>query len=85
LLVAVPLPAAVGIQLTGLLSPGLNQILFLVGVVAFGVGAVLILTEDEEGWREANEDDSPPWWPAFERDLQQWEREQERRRRLVRT
>jgi hypothetical protein len=85
LLVAVPLPAAVVIQLAGLLSPGLNQALFLFGAAAFGVGAFLILAENDEGWREAAEDDTPPWWPAFERELQHWEREQERRRRLVRT
>jgi hypothetical protein len=81
LLVAVPLPLAVGVQLTGLVSQGLAQIFFVLGVVAFGVGAVLILTEDEEGWRDGEEDESPPWWPAFERELREWERG----RRLVRT
>ena len=85
LLVAVPLPAAVGIHLAGLLSATGDQVLFLIGALAFGTGAVLVLTGDEEDWRDDEVDETPPWWPAFERDLRHWEVEQTRRRRLVRS
>lgn len=80
-LVAGPLPAAVCLHLAGILSPNVDQIAFLASVVAFAVGAALLLgaAEDEEDWREGS-DDSPPWWPEFERELRDYERN-----RLVRT
>jgi MFS family permease len=80
-LVAGPLPAAVCLHLAGILSPSVDQIAFLAGVVAFAAGAALLLgaAEDDEDWRDEG-DDSPPWWPDFERELRDYERD-----RLVRT
>jgi hypothetical protein len=74
-LVAVPLPAAVCLHLAGVFSPNVDQLAFLGSVVAFAVGAALLLgeTDDEEDWREGG-DDSPPWWPEFERELRDYER-----------
>ena len=63
---AVPLPLAV------VLHPG--QAAFLASVAAFAVGAALILGDEEEGWnRDDIADETPPWWPAFERDLREYE------------
>jgi hypothetical protein len=71
------------LHLAGVLSPNVDQILFLGSVVAFAAGAALLLgaanDEEDEDWREGN-DDSPPWWPEFERELRDYERD-----RLVRT
>jgi hypothetical protein len=72
LLVAVPLPLAV------ILHP--DQAAFLASVAAFAVGAALILGDEEQDWtRDAEADDTPPWWPAFERELREYERESSRR------
>jgi uncharacterized membrane protein len=76
-LVAGPLPLVVGLHLAGVLSPNVDQIAFLGSVVAFAVGAALLLgtAEDEdEDWRDSG-DDSPPWWPEFERELRDYERD----------
>ena len=83
ILVAVPLPIAVGVHMVGGLSTAADQALFLASAAAFAVGAVLILGDEEEDWRGTDGDESPPWWPAFERELRTWELE--RRRRPVRT
>ena len=78
LLVAVPLPLAV------VLHPG--QAAFLASVVAFAVGAALILGDEKPDWnREDEVDDTPPWWPAFERDLREYEREATRSREPLRS
>lgn len=69
ILVALPLPLAVALQLTGQLSAADAQPAFLAGLAAFAVGAFLILAtadDDDEDWSEAD-DRSPPWWPDFER------------------
>jgi hypothetical protein len=67
LLVAVPLPLAVVLRL--------GQVAFLAGVVAFAVGAAIVLgMREDDGWSEERDDDSPPWWPAFERELREYER-----------
>lgn len=79
-LVAVPLPLAVAVHLIGGLSTTADQALFLGGVVAFAVGAVMILTDEEEDWRSTGGDESPPWWPAFEREFRTWELEGSRRK-----
>jgi hypothetical protein len=77
-LVAGPLPAAVCLHLVGVLSPNTDQIVFLASVLAFAVGAALLLgtadDDEEEDWREGS-DDSPPWWPDFERQLRDYERD----------
>ena len=66
LLVAVPLPLAV------VLHPG--QAAFLASVVAFAVGAALVLGDEKQDWnREDEVDETPPWWPAFERELREYE------------
>jgi hypothetical protein len=72
-LVAVPLPLAVVLHVT--LSPptGIDQAAFLTGIAAFALGALLLLGRDEEYWREEPDGDATPWWPAFERDLHEYE------------
>ena len=78
LLVAVPLPLAV------ILHP--DQAAFLASVAAFAVGAALILGDEEQDWNRENEvDDTPPWWPAFERDLREYERDATRDREPMRS
>jgi hypothetical protein len=79
LLVAVPLPLAV------VLHPG--QVPFLASVVAFAVGAALILGDEEQDWNrgDVDEDETPPWWPAFERDLREYERDATRRTEPLRS
>lgn len=81
LLVAVPLPAAVALHLARIFPTTTDQFMFLAGVMAFAVGAALLLGsgDDEEDWRRDG-DDSPPWWPDFEREF----RDYERRNRLIR-
>ena len=43
----------------------------MLGVLAFGAGAFLILPWDGEDDRrgELRDPDPAPWWPAFERDF----------------
>jgi hypothetical protein len=65
LLVALPLPLAVVLRL--------GQPAFLAGVVAFAVGAAIVLGTQEDGWSEQADDDPPPWWPAFERQFREYE------------
>jgi hypothetical protein len=76
LLVAVPLPTAVALHLAGVLEQNADQFVFLGGVIAFAAGAALLLgaEDDEEDWR-LGDDDSPPWWPDFERELREYERD----------
>jgi hypothetical protein len=81
LLVDVPLPAAVALHLVLALPRATDQVMFLFGVAAFAVGAALLLgADDEDDWSQDG-DESPPWWPDFERQLRDYERE----RRLIRT
>lgn len=83
-LVAGPLPAAVMLHLLLPLPTGVDQAAFLAGVAAFAIGAALVLGREEDDWREPAEAPSPPWWPAFERDLHDYERERSRRERVPR-
>jgi hypothetical protein len=76
LLVVVPLPLAVVLQL--------DQVAFLAGVAAFAVGAALILGDDEQDWGREAEADTPPWWPAFERELREYELQQRQRPKALR-
>lgn len=87
ILVAVPLPFAVGIHLKGGIPQVVDQSIFLLGVVAFAVGAALILTaDDDDDFRRENGDDSPPWWPEFEREFHEYARRSSSHRgRLIRT
>jgi hypothetical protein len=84
LLVAGPLPAAVAAHAILQMPEGLDEALFLAGVAAFAVGAALVLSGDEEDWRQEQDEVSPPWWPAFERDLREYELESWRRRVISR-
>jgi hypothetical protein len=77
-LVAGPLPVAVMLHLLLPLPPSVDQAAFLAGVAAFAVGAALILGRGEDDWSEPAEEPSPPWWPAFERDLRDYDRERSR-------
>ncbi|HEX6663505.1 MAG TPA: hypothetical protein VF025_07490 [Gaiellaceae bacterium] len=81
-LVAVPLPLAVALHLTLRLPGTADQAAFLAGVAAFALGAALVLRADEgDDWGEEHEDDSPPWWPAFEREFRVYARTSPPRRR----
>jgi hypothetical protein len=66
------------------LPTALDQGLFVAGVVAFAIGAIIVLGSREDGWSEERDEESPPWWPAFERDLRDYELEQRRRPEVVR-
>jgi hypothetical protein len=81
LLVAVPLPCVVGCRLLLPSSPFGGQGAFACGVLAFAVGAVLVLSggDDQDPGREL-EPGPAPWWPDFEREFRTYVREQSRRR-----
>ena len=69
-LVAGPLPLAVALHAAGRLPPTADQVVFLSAVAAFAVGAALVLSvDDDEDQRGDADDDSPPWWPEFEREF----------------
>ncbi len=70
MLVAVPLPLALVLHLFLELPALVDQAALVLGVVAFGAGAFLILPwDDEERWEHPRDPDPAPWWPAFERDF----------------
>jgi hypothetical protein len=73
-LIVVPLPLAVALHL--FLWPGsaLDRIAFVLGVVAFGAGALLVLPADDEGEQpELLDGPGPaPWWPDFEREFREY-------------
>ena len=79
-LVAVPLPLTVALHLLLPLPVLLGQAAFVGGVVAFAVGAVLVLRADDRGDQSPSSDDlePPPWWPEFERDFRAYARERPR-------
>lgn len=84
MLVAVPLPLVVVLHVAGVLPRTTDQALFITGVVAFAVGSALVLgSRDDDDWREAV-DDSPPWWPEFEREFDDYARRNSPRRSLTR-
>jgi hypothetical protein len=65
------LPLALLLHLLVQLPAVVDQSAFVLGVVAFGAGAFLILPwdgEDERGERPRDPDPAP-WWPEFERDF----------------
>jgi hypothetical protein len=68
-LVAVPLPLAVALHLFLWPDSALDRIAFVLGVIAFGAGALLVLPGKDEGEEpELPDDHDPaPWWPDFER------------------
>jgi hypothetical protein len=78
-LVAIPLPFAVALHVLRALPQASDQALFVTGIVAFAIGSALLLgTKDDDDWREGV-DDSPPWWPEFEREFQEYARRSPRR------
>jgi hypothetical protein len=78
-LVCIPLPSAVVLHVLRVVAPATDQTLFVGGVVCFAVGAALLLgSKDDEDWRHAS-DDSPPWWPEFEREFDAYSRARDRR------
>jgi hypothetical protein len=81
-LVAVPLPLAVALHVFLRPPSALDQIAFIVGIVAFAAGAILVLAyEDEDERSDSLEDPDPaPWWPEFEREFRAYARRSERRR-----
>ena len=83
-LVAGPLPLAVALHAAGRLPPTADQVVFLSAVAAFAIGAALVLSvDDEEDQRGDAEDDSPPWWPEFEREFRAYARRPTARRRTI--
>jgi hypothetical protein len=75
-LIAVPLPLAVALHLFVWPASALDRITFVLGVVAFGAGALLVLPgDDEDEELELPDDPDPaPWWPDFEREFRQYAR-----------
>jgi hypothetical protein len=76
-LIVVPLPLAIALHLFVWPASALDRIAFVVGVVAFGVGALLVLPSDDEDEQQDDRTDDPdpaPWWPDFERDFRAYAR-----------
>ena len=83
LLIALPLPLAVAIEAFASPPRVLADAAFVAGLAAFAVGAFLVLSrEDEDDLRGDPDPDSPPWWPAFERDFRAYARRSTRPRVL---
>ena len=83
LLIAVPLPLAVGIEVFALPPPLFAQATFVAGVAAFAAGALLVLSsDDEDDLRDGTDPETPPWWPEFERDFDEYVRQTSRPRVL---
>jgi hypothetical protein len=81
LLVAMPLPLVVSIRLALPSAPLGGQTAFVAAVVAFAVGALLVLRSDsdtEDDVIETSPDPAP--WPDFERQFRAYARTQPRRR-----
>jgi hypothetical protein len=75
-LIAVPLPLAVALHLFVWPGSALDRITFVLGVVAFGAGALLVLSGDDEDEPELPDDPDPaPWWPDFEREFREYAQE----------
>ena len=83
-LVAGPLPLAVALHAAGRLPPTADQVVFLSAVAAFAIGAAIVLSVDEEEDQRGDaDDDSPPWWPEFEREFRAYARRPPARRRTI--
>jgi hypothetical protein len=79
LLIALPLPLAVGLEAFASPPRMLADAAFVAGLVAFAVGVLLVLTPDDGDGREDDVDpESPPWWPEFERDFRAYARRSSR-------
>jgi hypothetical protein len=83
LLIAVPLPLAVGVEVLAPQPPVLAQTTFVVGIAAFAVGALLVLSnDDEDELRGSADPENPPWWSDFEREFRAYARKGSRPRVL---
>jgi hypothetical protein len=83
LLIALPLPLAVGIETFASPPRVFADAAFVAGLTAFAVGALLVLSGDEEDDRRPDAvPESPPWWPDFERDFRTYARRSSRPRAL---
>jgi hypothetical protein len=82
LLVAVPLPFVVAFRVALPSSPLGAQGAFACGVLAFAVGALLVLSGwgDDQDPRSELDTDPTPWWPDFEREFRAYVRERSRPR-----
>jgi hypothetical protein len=80
LLVAVPLPVIVGSRVIVPSSPLGGEAAFVCGILAFAVGAALVLSgrgETDEAPGEPNLGPRP-WWPDFEREFRAYARRNSR-------
>ena len=84
LLIALPLPLAVVIEVFGPpLPPGLAETAFVAGVAAFATGSLLVLRRDDGDDSSGTADpETPPWWPEFEREFRSYARRSSRPRVL---
>ncbi|HET7760442.1 MAG TPA: hypothetical protein VFK62_11000 [Gaiellaceae bacterium] len=83
LLIALPLPLAVGVETFASPPRVLADAGFVAGVAAFALGALLVLSRDDGDGREGDVDpESPPWWPDFEREFRSYARRSSRPRVL---
>jgi hypothetical protein len=75
-LIAVPLPLAVALHLFVWPASALDRIAFVVGVIAFIAGALIVLPGDDNGEQPKlpNDPDPAPWWPDFEREFRAYAR-----------
>jgi hypothetical protein len=81
LLIAVPLPLVVASRLAVPSSPVGGQTAFVCGVLAFAVGAVLVMSSRDDKDDSGEPDGGPePWWPDFEREFRAYARRQSRPR-----
>jgi hypothetical protein len=75
LLVAVPLPIVVGFRLLLPGKPAGDEGAFILAIVAFAVGTLLLLARDDEDDRDGEMGGDPaPWWPEFEREFRAYAR-----------
>jgi hypothetical protein len=83
LLIALPLPLAVGIEVFAAPPPLFGETAFVAGVAAFAAGALLVLSADDGDDQRGDPDpDGPPWWPDFERAFRAYARRSSRPRVL---
>jgi hypothetical protein len=83
LLIALPLPLAVVMEVLAPLPPLLAETTFVAGVAAFAAGSLLVLRRDGGGDSRGTPDpETPPWWPEFEREFRSYARRSSRPRVL---